>query len=331
MTTKIIAVDAMGGDHAPQAVVEGVNRALADFPDLHVQLYGKQEQILQYLTSQERVTIVHTDEKIASDDDPLVAVRRKKGSSMMMAIRSVKEGRAQAVVSAGNTGALLAAGQVVVKTIKGVERPGLLSTLPTMDGRGVDMLDLGANPESKPENLRQYAILGTFHAQKVRGITNPRVGLLNNGTETIKGDPLRRDTYQLLSEDKTINFIGNVESRDLLNGVCDVVVTDGFTGNAVLKAIEGTAKAMKDQLSSAIKTGNLFAQIGGFLIRPTLTKKLSSLDYRKSGGAVLFGLRAPVIKAHGSSDAEAIYHTIKQALAIVSSGVVEASAEAFGE
>lgn len=157
------------------------------------------------------------------------------------------------------------------------------------------------------------------------------MGLLNNGTETIKGDPLRRDTYQLLSEDKTINFIGNVESRDLLNGVCDVVVTDGFTGNAVLKAIEGTAKAMKDQLSSAIKTGNLFAQIGGFLIRPTLTKKLSSLDYRKSGGAVLFGLRAPVIKAHGSSDAEAIYHTIKQALAIVSSGVVEASAEAFGE
>lgn len=331
MTTTIIAIDAMGGDHAPRAVVEGVNRALADFPDLHIKLYGKQAEIEKYLTNQERVTIVHTDEKIDSSDEPTLALRQKKQASMVLAAKSVKAGEAHAVISAGNTGALLAAGQLIVKRIKGIDRPGLMSTLPTMDGKGFDMMDLGANAESKPEHLHQYAVLGTFYAQKVRGIERPRVGLLNNGTESTKGDPLRLAAYDLLSKDPAIHFIGNVEARDLLDGVCDVVVSDGFTGNAVLKAIEGTGKAVVSQVKSAVKTGGLLAKIGGLLLKSSLTQALGAMDYKKAGGAVLLGLKAPVVKAHGSSDAEAIYHTIKQALAIVSSGVVEASAEAFGE
>lgn len=329
MTQKIIAVDAMGGDHAPKAVVEGVNQALAEFADLSVVLYGSEPAIRQHLTATERVTIVHTDEKIDSNDDPVDAVRRKKGASMILAAKSVKTGQAHALLSAGNTGALLAAGQVVVGRIKGIDRPGLLSTLPTADGRGFDMLDLGANAESKAEHLHQYAILGNFHAQKVRGIKKPRIGLLNNGTEETKGDDLRKAVYQLLAEDKSLNFIGNVEARDLLDGVCDVVVTDGFTGNAVLKAIEGTAKSLVSQLKTAIHSAGFLAKIGGFLLKPSLKKALGGMDYQKAGGAVLFGLKAPVVKAHGSSDAQAIYYTIKQIRTILDSGVVEASVSAF--
>lgn len=329
MTKKIIAVDAMGGDHAPQAVVEGVNRALAEFTDLSIVLYGKQAEIEKYLTATERVSIVHTDEKIASDDEPTLALRQKKQASMVLAAKSVKAGETSAVISAGNTGALLGAGQLIVKRIKGIDRPGLMSTLPTMDGRGFDMMDLGATAESKPEHLHQYAALGSFYAQKVRGIAKPRVGLLNNGTEASKGDSLRLAAYELLRQDATINFIGNVEARDLLDGVCDVVVADGFTGNAVLKAIEGTGKAVTGQLKSAIKNGGLLAKIGGLLLKPSLKKALGAMDYKKAGGAVLLGLKAPVVKAHGSSDATAIYYTIKQTRTMLESGVVEASVREF--
>ena len=331
MTKKIIAVDAMGGDHAPQAIVEGVNRFVVDFPDVEVILYGKEEAIKQHLTVADRVSIVHTDEKIDSDDEPAKAIRRKKEASMVLAARAVKEEQAQAVVSAGNTGALLAAGLFVVGRIKGIDRPGLMSTLPTMDGTGFDMMDLGANAESKPEHLHQYAVLGTFYAQQVRGIARPRVGLLNNGTEASKGDPLRKETYQLLSEDTSLNFVGNVEARDLLEGVCDVVVADGFTGNAVLKAIEGTAKSLVGQLKSSIKGGGLLAKIGGLLLKPTLKTALGAMDYKKAGGAVLLGLKAPVVKAHGSSDARAIYYTLKQTYTMLDSGVVEKSVDEFSK
>lgn len=329
MTKHVIAVDAMGGDHAPQAVVEGVNRALAEFPDLSIVLYGKQEQIKEHLTATERVTIVHTDEKIASDDEPTTALRQKKQASMVLAAKSVKAGEAHALVSAGNTGALLAAGQLIVKRIKGIDRPGLMSTLPTMDGRGVDMMDLGANAESKPEHLHQYGILGSFYAQKVRGINQPRVGLLNNGSESTKGDALRLAAYDLLSQEPSINFVGNVEARDLLDGVCDVVVADGFTGNAVLKAIEGTGKAVVGQVKSAVKNGGFLAKIGGLLLKSSLKQSLEVMDYKKAGGAVLLGLRAPVVKAHGSSDARAIYYTIKQTRTMLDSGVVAASVQEF--
>lgn len=328
---KCIAVDAMGGDHAPKAIVEGVNQALQMFPDIEIQLYGKEAEIKQYLTATERVSIIHTDEKIESDDEPAKAVRRKKEASMVLAAKAVKNGQADAMVSAGNTGALLAAGLFVVGRIKNIERPGLMSTLPTMSGGGFDMLDLGANAENTAHHLHQYAILGAYYAKHVRGIDRPRVGLLNNGTEASKGDPLRKEAYALLSQDTSLNFIGNVEARDLLNGPADVVVTDGFTGNAVLKTVEGTALAILGLLKSSIKAGGFKAKLGALFLRDSLYGMKATLDYSEAGGAVLFGLKAPVVKSHGSSDAKSICNTIKQIRTMLDSDVVGKSVLEFSE
>lgn len=328
---KTIAIDAMGGDHAPQAVVEGVNQALQTFEDIQIQLYGDEKKIRPYLTARDRVEIIHTTEKINSDDEPTKAIRKKKEASMVLAAKAVKEGRADAVLSAGNTGALLAAGVFVVGRIDGVKRPGLLTSLPTVSGGQFDMLDLGANTDSTPLHLYQYAVLGSFYAEKVRAISRPRVGLLNNGTEETKGDTLRKETFALLQADPSIHFIGNVEARELLNGVADVVVTDGFTGNAVLKTIEGTAMSIMGQLRSAIEGGGLKAKIGYLFLKPSLKKMKQSLDYSDAGGAVLFGLNAPVVKAHGSSDAKAIFSTIRQIRTILESDVVAASVAQFSQ
>ncbi len=319
---KIIAVDAMGGDHAPQAIVEGVNRAISEFKDIKIQLYGDEAKIKQYLTATERVSIIHTDEKINSDDEPAKAIRRKKKASMVLGAQAVKEGQADAVVSAGNTGALLAAGLFVVGRIKGVDRPGLMSTLPTLDGKGYDMLDLGANAENTATHLHQYAVLGSFYAKNVRNIDKPRVGLLNNGTEDTKGDPLRKETYALLAADTSLNFVGNVEARDLMNGVADVVVADGFTGNAVLKTMEGTALNLMGSLKTSIKEGGLIAKLGALFLKDSLYRLKNTLDYTSAGGAVLFGLKAPVVKCHGSSDAKSVYYTLKQVRTMLQTNVV---------
>lgn len=319
---KIIAVDAMGGDHAPQAIVEGVNRAIAEFKDIEIQLYGDESKIKPYLTATERVSIIHTDEKINSDDEPAKAIRRKKKASMVLGAQAVKEGQADAVVSAGNTGALLAAGLFVVGRIKGVDRPGLMSTLPTLDGKGYDMLDLGANAENTATHLHQYAVLGSFYAKNVRNIDKPRVGLLNNGTEDTKGDPLRKETYALLAADTSLNFVGNVEARDLMNGVADVVVADGFTGNAVLKTMEGTALNLMGSLKTSIKEGGLIAKLGALFLKDSLYRLKNTLDYTSAGGAVLFGLKAPVVKCHGSSDAKSVYYTLKQVRTMLQTNVV---------
>ena len=326
---KKIAVDAMGGDYAPQAIVEGVNQALADFSDIEVQLYGDEAKIKQYLTATERVSIIHTDEKIDSDDEPTRAIRKKKNASMVLAAKAVKEGEADAVLSAGNTGALLAAGFFIVGRIKNIDRPGLMSTLPTVDGRGFDMLDLGANAENTAQHLHQYAVLGSFYAKNVRGIAQPRVGLLNNGTESSKGDPLRKETYELLVADESLNFIGNVEARDLMNGVADVVVADGFTGNAVLKSIEGTAMGIMGLLKNSITGGGLRAKLGALLLKDSLRGLKKQLNYSDVGGAVLFGVKAPVVKTHGSSDAKAVYSTIRQIRTMLETDVVAKTAREF--
>ena len=283
---KRIAVDAMGGDNAPQALVEGVNQAIQEFKDIEVILYGDEAKIKQYLTASERVSIVHTDEKIDSDDEPTRAIRRKKQASMVLAAHAVKNGEAEAMLSAGNTGALLASGYFIVGRIKVIDRPGLMSTLPTLDGKGYDMLDLGANAENTPTHLHQYAIMGAYYAENVRGIKRPRVGLLNNGTEESKGDPLRKETYQLLAADPALNFVGNVEARDLMDGVADVIVTDGFTGNAVLKTMEGTALGLFKQLKTVLGGGGLKAKLGALLLKNDLRGLKKTLDYSDVGGAV---------------------------------------------
>ncbi|MDI5952723.1 phosphate acyltransferase PlsX [Streptococcus equi subsp. zooepidemicus] len=328
---KKIAIDAMGGDHAPKAIVEGVNQAIEVFSDIEIQLYGDQSRIESYLVKSDRVSIVHTDEKINSDDEPAKAIRRKKNASMVLAARAVKDGRADAVLSAGNTGALLAAGLFIIGRIKGVDRPGLLSTLPTVDGSGFDMLDLGANAENTAEHLHQYAILGSFYAKHVRGIAKPRIGLLNNGTEATKGDSLRKEVYNFLASDSSLQFIGNVEARDLISGVADVVVADGFTGNAVLKSIEGTAMSIMGQLKSAIAVGGVKAKLGALLLKGSLYDLKDTLDYSSAGGAVLFGLKAPLVKSHGSSDAKAIFHTIKQVRTMLETDVVGQLVEEFSK
>ncbi|MCB4956366.1 phosphate acyltransferase PlsX [Streptococcus mutans] len=326
---KKIAVDAMGGDNAPQAIVEGVNQALADFSDIEIQLYGDEAKIKTYLKENDRVSIIHTDEKINSDDEPVKAIRKKKQASMVLGAQAVKDGKADAVLSAGNTGALLAAGLLVVGRIKNIDRPGLMSSLPTIDGKGFNMLDLGANAENTAHHLHQYAILGSFYAKNVRGVAHPRIGLLNNGTETTKGDPLRKETFALLAADESLNFIGNVEARDLMNGVADVVVTDGFTGNAVLKSIEGTALGIMEQLKTSIKQAGLRAKLGALLLKNSLYDLKDSLDYSGAGGAVLFGLKAPVVKCHGSSDAKSVYYTIKQIRIMLETDVVGQLVEEF--
>ena len=319
-----IAVDAMGGDNAPQASVEGVMLANQDFPDIEIQLYGKEAEIRKYITDEKNITIFHTNEKIASDDEPVKAIRRKKTASMVLAAQAVKNGEANAIFSAGNTGALLAAGLFIVGRIKNVERPGLMSTLPVMGepDKGFDMLDLGANADNKPEHLVQYAVLGSFYAEKVRNVQNPRVGLLNNGTEETKGSELTKKAFELLAADETINFVGNVEARELLNGVADVVVTDGFTGNAVLKSIEGTAMNMMSLLKTAILSEGVKGKMGALLLKNALRGMKDEMDYSKHGGAVLFGLKAPVIKTHGATGPDAVRYTIRQIHTMLETQVV---------
>ncbi|MDN7244219.1 phosphate acyltransferase PlsX [Planococcus shenhongbingii] len=311
----IIAVDGMGGDHAPKEIIEGVYKALGEFGELSIQLYGHQDKMQPYLKDHERLTVIHCEEIIEATDDPVRAVRRKKGASMVQMAQAVKDGRADACVSAGNTGALMAAGLFVVGRIDGVDRPALAPTLPTIDGKGFVMLDMGANAEARPEHLVQYAVMGSIYAEKVRGIQNPTVGLLNIGTEEKKGNDLTKAAYPLLKE-APVNFIGNVESRDLLNGAADVVVTDGFTGNMVLKTIEGTAmnvfSMIKDVFMSSAKT-----KIAALLVKNDLNGLKGMLDYSEYGGAGLFGLKAPVIKAHGSSNANALFNAIRQTRTMV--------------
>ena len=254
-------------------------------------------KIKQHLQRQERITIIHTDEVITGDDEPVRAVRRKKDASMVLAAREVKEGRADALISAGNTGALVATGLFVVGRIPGIDRPALAPTIPTIDGKGFLLLDVGANSDAKPEHMLQNAYMGSIYSEKVRGIPNPRVGLLNIGTEEEKGNLLTKNAYELLKE-TDLNFIGNVEARDLLNGVADVVVTDGFTGNMVLKTLEGTAASLMKMLKNAL-TSSMKAKIGAALVLPQLKEIKKTMDYTEHGGGLLAGIQHPVIKAHG--------------------------------
>ncbi|WLR53469.1 phosphate acyltransferase PlsX [Mesobacillus subterraneus] len=323
-----LAVDAMGGDNAPKEIVLGAMKAIEKYSDIHIVLIGDESKIRDHLTNEERIEILHTEEVILGTDEPVRAVRRKKTASMVLAAQLVADGKADACISAGNTGALMAAGLFVVGRIEGIERPALAPTLPTIGGEGFLLLDVGANADAKPEHLVQYAIMGSIYSEKARGIANPRVGLLNIGTEEKKGNELVRNTYELL-KDTDINFIGNVESRDLLDGVADVVVADGFTGNMVLKTIEGTAMSVFKMLKSAL-TSSFKSKMAAAVLKPDLAVLKNKMDYTEYGGAGLFGLKAPVIKAHGSSDANAVFNSIRQAREMVEkdvSGTIKTAVE----
>lgn len=329
-----IAVDAMGGDNAPKAIVEGVMLAKKDFPDIEFLLFGKESAIKEYVTDDKNITIIHTDGKIESDDEPVRAIRRKKQASMVLAAQAVKEKQADALFSAGNTGALLAAGLFIVGRIKQVERPGLMTTMPVFTGEkgaGFDFIDMGANADNKPEHLLTYGILASYYASQVRAVKNPRVGLLNNGTEDTKGSELTKKAFELLKEEPSLNFVGNVEARDLFNGVADVVVTDGFTGNAVLKSIEGTAQAIMSNLKSSILDSGLKGKMGALLLKDSLKELKQKMDYSNHGGAVLFGVKAPVVKTHGSTGPDAVRYTIRQIHTMLEKDVVNNLVTYFDE
>ena len=325
----IIALDGMGGDHAPGEIIEGALESLSAFEDINIHIYGDEKTMAPYLKEHERLTVIHCTEIIEPDDEPVRAIRRKKDASMVRMAEAVNNGEAAACVSAGNTGALMAAGLFVVGRIDGIERPALAPTLPTIDGQGFVMLDLGANSDAKPSHLGQYAIMGSIYAEKVRGINNPRVGLLNIGTEAGKGNELTKAAYETLSE-APINFIGNVEARDLLNGVADVVVTDGFTGNMVLKTIEGTALSFFSMLKE-VYSSSLKSKLSAALVKDELRGLKKKMDYSEYGGAGLFGLKSPVIKAHGSSNANAIHNAIRQARTMVMYDVCGTIHETIGK
>ncbi|SIT67526.1 phosphate acyltransferase PlsX [Edaphobacillus lindanitolerans] len=324
----IIAVDAMGGDNAPDAVVDGVKAALAEFPDIRIRLYGDREAIESQIGGHERLSVIHCSEKIDSEDEPVRAVRRKKDASMVRMAQSVRDGESDAGVSAGNTGALMASGLFIVGRMDGVDRPALAPTLPTVDGSGFLMLDMGANADAKPQHLAQYAVMGSVYAEQVRNIRSPRVGLLNIGTEENKGNELTKEAFGLIGQ-APVNFIGNVEARDLLNGVADVVVTDGFTGNMVLKTIEGTAQGLMHMMKEAFMS-TAKGKIAGLLAKDNLGGFKKKMDYTEYGGAGLFGLKAPLIKAHGSSNANAIKNAIRQARTMAENDVAGRIGETIG-
>lgn len=321
-----IAVDAMGGDYAPKEVVEGIQIAHDRYPEIEFDLYGQIDKVKPFLKNADHITLVQADEVIAMEDEPVRAIRRKKQSSIVLAAQAVRDGKDDAFFSAGNTGALLAAGLLIIGRIKGIDRPGLTTTLPVLNNPNQDqflMMDVGANADTKPFNLYQYAIMGKYYAQTVMGVKNPRIGLLNNGTEADKGDMAHKAAHEFLAGVKDINFVGNVESRELLNGAADVVVTDGFTGNAVLKNTEGTALSMLKLIKNGIMNGGLTSKLGAAMLKSTFKGIQSQMDYSKHGGAVLLGVKAPVIKTHGSAKAETIANTIGQIKAMLENHSVE--------
>ena len=311
---KTIAIDAMGGENAPKAIIDAVLKVKPKLKNTKFVLFGDEEKINQLIPAdqKDRIDIVATSEVIVDSDEPVKAIRRKKNSSMVVAANYVKAGKADALFSLGNTGALLACGIFIIGRIKGVERPALMPTLPSAKSEdGFNIIDVGANAQSKAEYLVQWAQMADFYARKIRNIDNPTVGLLNNGAENDKGDPLHQEAYQLLKK-TDLNFIGNVEGNDLMEGKADVVVTDGFTGNATLKAIEGTASVILRLLKDSLLNNGLRPKVGALLAKPGLTALKKRFDTARHGGAVLLGVNAPVVKTHGRSDVRPIYYTLLQ-------------------
>jgi glycerol-3-phosphate acyltransferase PlsX len=317
-----IALDAMGGDHAPKAICDGIRSAAQEWRDDEFVLIGP-EEVLRPLFADgipSNVRILHTAEWIGPDEEPVKAVRRKKGSSLVVGCQQVKEGEVDAFISAGNTGALMAAGLLYTGRIQGIDRPALAPMFPSVSGRGTLVLDVGANPEAKAHHLAQYALMGSIYSEKVLGFENPRVGLLNIGTEEGKGTELIKEAYRLIQE-LPIHFVGNVESRDILHGVCDVLVCDGFSGNILLKTSEGVAKAIMDRLKQEF-TRTWWNKLAAAVLKPGLKRFAREINYKEHGGAPLLGLSGPIIKAHGSSDAKAVFHAVRQARLFVERGVI---------
>ena len=322
-----IIIDAMGGDNAPGEIVAGAVRAVEDH-DVDVVLVGREDEVRPCLndcgaSANTRISVVNATEVIDMHDDPTSVIRSKKDSSMVVALRMLASGEGDAVVSAGSTGALLTGATLIGKRIHGIRRAAVAPVLPN-EHYGVGLIDCGANVECTPEYLLQWAFMGAFYSNKMLGCPEPKVGLLNNGTEDSKGTDLQKESYKLLQaahDAGKIHFVGNIEARDVFSGDVDVLVTDGFTGNVLLKSIEGTAlhlmKLMKKAMMSTTKS-----KIGALLVKDEVRKLKKLFDAGEVGGTAMIGISKTVIKAHGSSDARAISSAVRQAKIYVESGVI---------
>lgn len=312
-----VAVDAMGGDNAPGEIVKGVVEALNADRRIKVFLAGRepliQEELKKYTYDPERLEVVHAQEVIETGEPPVMAVRRKKDSSIVKCMYLVKEGECDALVSAGSTGALLVGGQVIVGRIKGVERPPMAPLIPHMDGVSL-LLDCGANVDARPGQLLQFAKMGSVYMEHVIGVANPRVGLVNIGVEEEKGNALTKEAYPLLRHCPEINFIGNVEARDIPLGAADVLVCEAFAGNIVLKMLEGVSGALIQKIKAGMMS-SLRSKLGAALVKPALKRTLKGFSTEEYGGAPLLGLNGLVVKTHGSSSAVEIRNSILQCIA----------------
>jgi len=325
-----IIVDAMGGDNAPETVVQGALDAVQEF-GVDVILVGRGTELLEILRSKGLETlpkgleISHAPDVVDMHANPTTVLKEHPESSMVQGLKLLHAAQGDAFVSAGNTGALLTAATLECKRIRGIRRAAMGPVIPNRNG-GTVLIDAGANVDCTPEYLLQFGYMGSFYAQKMLGKTNPKVGLLNNGTEDTKGGTLRQETYALLQQARVagrLNFVGSVEAREVFSGAVDVLVADGFSGNVLLKAMEGTASFLMGELKTVFNK-NVITKFGALCVMGGLKNLKKLLDYRESGGTVLLGISTPVIKAHGSSDARAIRSAIKQAITAVESGLVPA-------
>ena len=316
-----IILDAMGGDHAPEAPVLGAVQAARDF-GAQITLVGMGDKILETMRAHNimdlpaGIEIANAEEVVDMHDDPANVIRKKKNSSMVVGLKMVADGEGDAFVSAGSTGALLSGATLIVKRVKGIRRAAMGPVMPNKAGGKTVILDCGANAECTPEFLLQFGLVGSLYAKKYLGVENPKVGLLNIGTEDSKGTPLQKEAYALLQkagEQGLLNFVGNVEARGVPLGEVDVVVCDGFAGNVLLKSIEGTAMFMGSLMSKMFKK-NIFSKLAALLVMKDIKAFKKLLDYREIGGTQFLGIKKPVIKAHGSSDALAFRNAIKQAM-----------------
>ena len=324
-----IILDAMGGDHAPEAPVLGAFEA-AKLYGAQITLVGRGEAILETMRKHgiadlpAGVDIANAEDVVDMHDDPGSVIHKRKNSSMVVGLKMLADGQGDAFVSAGSTGALLTGATLLVKRVKGIRRAAMGPAMPNKAGGKTVILDCGANAECTPEFLLQFGIVGSLYAKKNLGVENPRVGLLNIGTEDSKGTPLQKEAYTLLTqahEQGLINFVGNVESRDVPLGAVDVVVCDGFSGNVLLKSIEGTAMFMGSLMKHKIFKRNILSMIGYLFCKKGVDEVMGMLDYRTIGGTPFLGIRKPVIKAHGSSDALAFRNAVRQAMETANSDI----------
>ena len=309
-----VALDAMGGDNAPQAMVQGAVDVARKRKDIQIFLVGQEEvvnaELKKYDYPKERIEVVHASEVIETAEPPVMAIRKKKDSSIVVALNMVKKGEADAFVSAGSSGAVLVGGQLIVGRIKGVERPPLAPLMPTEKGVSL-LIDCGANVDARPSHLVQFAKMGSIYMKNVVGIQNPRVAIVNIGAEEEKGNALVKETFPLLKECEDIHFIGSIEAREIPHGAADVIVCEAFVGNVILKLFEGVGAVLISEIKKGLMA-TLRSKIGALLIKPTLKETMKSFDASEYGGAPLLGLNGLVVKTHGSSTAKEVANSIVQ-------------------